>query len=281
MFPSKMIWPHMDPSARMLWRRQTKTALWPILALEYNVMWQKGSKGLMWNSVHFRCNTQLCHALCASHFGGLVPQPMLLGQSLQCTCGSNTTLFMIYNRKKNKSVEKLKTLNGCGQKVLKCVQCYPLFHCTAELNSCTRVCFSDAAWNAFIYPQSSCRSKEALLGLRSEPSLSLDSVASSSICHDGFCQARLTTGKASSSNSQLCSLASFHSSSLFLLPENTRTMEISQSSKAFQVFSKKHETSASIPCWRHAKPAHPPPHTLKHLRTVSASHHWRGSCPQI
>lgn len=105
-------------------------------------------------------------------------------------------------------------------------------------------------------------SKEALLGLRSEPSLSLDSAASSSICHDGFCQARLSTGKASSSHSQLCSLASFRSSSLVLLSENTRTMEISQSSKAFQVFSNKHETSASIPCWRHTKPILPPPHTL-------------------
>lgn len=99
-----------------------------------------------------------------------------------------------------------------------------------------------------LYSQRSCRSKEAVLGLRSEPGLSLGSAASSSICHDVFCQACLSTGEASSSNSQLCSLASFHSSSLILLPENTRTMEISQISEAFQVFSKKHETSASVPC---------------------------------
>lgn len=138
MFPFKMIWPHMDPSARMLWRRQTKTALWPILALEYNVMWQKGSKGLMWNSVHFRCNTQLCHALCASHFGGLVPQPMLLGQSLQCTCGSNTTLFMIYNRKKKKvcrKIEDIEWLRAKSSQMCAVLPSVPLHSWTQQLHS--------------------------------------------------------------------------------------------------------------------------------------------------
>lgn len=187
----------------------------------------------MWNSVHFRYSTQLCHAL-TSNFVQVILEALchsLCYWVKACSAHVVLTPHVFYNlqqkKKKKKPVEKLKTQNGCGQNVLKCVHCYPLFHSTAEFNSCTWVCFSDAGWNTFIYPQSSCRSKEALLGLRSEPRLTLHSVASSSICHDGFCQARLTTGKASSSNSQLSSLASFHSSSLSLLPENTWTMEIS------------------------------------------------------